>query len=78
MIKIKHLNRETTMHVQNYLDDWATELNIEYDELAHLYNVEIGDLVPVFIKYWSGVNDNNIYLHIGSTILAIEGEVEIC
>ena len=78
MIKIKHLNRETTMHVQNYLDNWSSELNIEYDELADLYDVEIGDLVPVFIKYWSGVNDNSIYLHIGSTILAIEGAVEIC
>lgn len=78
MIKIKHLDKDTTISLQRYLDSWALELNIDYDELAGLYDFEIDDAVPVFIKYWSGVNDHAVYLHIGSKILAIEGAVEIC
>lgn len=77
MIKIKHLTRETTIVLQRYLDRWRLDVNTEYDELANLYDVEINSNVPIFIKHWSGVGDNNIYLHIGSKILAIEGEVEI-
>lgn len=77
MIKIKHLDKDTTIALQRYLDNWALELNVDYDELAGLYDFEIGDAVPVFIKYWSGVNDNAVYLHVGSKILAIVGEVEI-
>lgn len=78
MIKIKHLNRETTITLQHYLENWALELYIEYDELADLFDVEIGDKAPVLLKYWSGVNDNAVYLHVGSKILAIVGAVEIC
>lgn len=78
MIRIKHLDKDTTISLQRYLDNWSSELNVVYDELADLYDFEIGDAVPVFIKYWSGVNDYAVYLHIGSKILAIEGAVEIC
>lgn len=78
MIKIKHLVKDTAISLQRYLNSWASELNVVYDELADLYDFEIGDAVPVFIKYWSGVNDYAVYLHIGSKILAIEGAVEIC
>ena len=77
MIKIKHVDRKTTVALRKYLDNWALELTIGYDEFADLYDIEISDDVPVFLKYWSGVDDRNVYLHIGSKILAIEGEVEI-
>ena len=78
MIKIKHLDKDTTISLQRYLDNWSSDVNIVYDELADLYDLDIGDAVPVFIKYWSGVDDDAVYLHIGSKILAIEGAVEIC
>ncbi len=79
MIRIKHLDKGTTIALQRYLDNWSSNLNIVYDELADLYDIDIGDAVPIFIKYWSGVNDDNVYLHIGSKILSLEGgAVEIC
>lgn len=78
MIKIKHIDSRTSVELRRYLENWLPDVSIIFDEFSGLYDFEIGDSVPVMIKYWSGVNDNSIYLHIGSTILAIEGAVEIC
>ena len=78
MIKIKHADQKATQAIRDLLSLWNDSIEIYYDEFAELYDIEIGDDVPVFLKYWSGVNDNSIYLHISSTILAIEGVVEIC
>ena len=78
MIKIKHINTRTSVQLRRYLENWLPNVNIVFDEFAELYDFEIGDDVPAMIKYWSGVNDNTIYLHVSSKILAIEGAVEIC
>ena len=78
MIKIKHIDTRTSVELQRYLGNWLPDVSIIFDEFAGLYDFEIGDAVPVMIKYWSGVKDNTIYLHVGSKILAIEGAVEIC
>lgn len=78
MIKIKHIDIRTSVKLQRYLGDWLPDVSIQFDEFADLYDFEIGDGVPVMIKYWSGVSDNTIYLHVGSKILAIVGAVEIC
>mgnify|MGYP003407536982 CR=1 FL=1 len=78
MIKIKHIDTRTSVELQHYLGDWFSDVDLVYDEYSELYDFEIPDSVPVMIKYWSGVNDNTVYLHIGSRILAIEGAVEIC
>lgn len=78
MIKIKHADQKATQSIRDLLSLWKGSIGIYYDEFAELYDIEIGDDVPVFLKYWSGVNDNAAYLHVGSKILAIVGEVEIC
>ena len=78
MIKIKHADRKSTQAIRDVLSHWKESIEIYYDEFAELYNIDIDDDVPVYLKYWSGVNDNAAYLHVGSTILAIEGAVEIC
>lgn len=77
MIKINHIDKETTTQLRNYLKNWEESLSIEYDEFEELYAVVIDDKAPVQLKYWSGVEDYNIYLHVGSKILAIRGEVDI-
>ena len=78
MIKIKHTDQKATQAIRDLLSLWKDSIGIYYDEYAELYDIEIGNDVPVFIKYWSGVNDNAAYLHVGSKILAIVGAVEIC
>lgn len=78
MIKIKHLEKQTVNALTNNLEHWLNSIEIVYDEFAELYDVTLADDVPVFIKYWNGVNDNSIYLHIGSKILGVQGEVSIC
>lgn len=78
MIKIKHIDTRTSVELRRYLGEWLPDVTTIFDEFADLYDFEIGDAVPVMIKYWSGVNDNTIYLHVGSKILAIQGAVEIC
>lgn len=78
MIKIKHLEKQAVTQISKNLDHWLDSIEIVYDEFAELYDITLADDVPLFIKYWSGVNDNSIYLHIGSKILAIQGEVMIC
>lgn len=78
MIKINRLTNEAVKQVTKDLEHWLDSIEIVYDEFAELYNITLADDVPVFIKYWNGVNDNSIYLHIGSKILAVQGEVTIC
>lgn len=78
MIKINHLTGEAVKQVTKEFEHWSDSIEIVYNEFEELYDITLADDVPVFIKYWSGVNDNAIYLHIGSKILAIEGEVVIC
>ena len=78
MIKIKHLEKQAVTQIIKSLEHWSDSIEIVYDEFAELYDITLADNVPLFIKYWSGVNDNSIYLHIGSKILAIQGEVLIC
>ena len=79
MIKIKHLDkRAVTQITKKCLEYWSDSIESVYDEFEELYEITIADSAPLFIKYWSGVNDNSIYLHIGSKILAIQGEVLIC
>lgn len=78
MIKFKHVDQKSTQTIRDLLSLWKDSINVYYDEFAELYDIEIGDDVPVFLKYWSGVNDNAAYLHVGSKILAIVGVVEIC
>lgn len=78
MIKIKHADQKATQAIRDMLSLWKDSIEIYYDEFAELYDIEIGDDIPVFLKYWSGVNDNAAYLHVGSKILAIEGAIEIC
>lgn len=78
MIKINHLTNEAVKEVTKELEHWLDLIEIVYDEFAELYNITLADNVPVFIKYWNGVNDNSIYVHIGSKILSVRGEVTIC
>lgn len=78
MIKINHLDKQAVTQISKNLEHWLDSIEIVYDEFAELYDITLADDVPLFIKYWSGVNDNSIYLHIGSKILAIQGEVLIC
>ena len=78
MIKIKHLEKQTVTQVTKNLEHWSDSIEIVYDEFAELYDITLADDVPVFIKYWNGVNDNSVYVHIGSKILGIQGEVTIC
>lgn len=78
MIKIKHADQKATQAIRDMLSVWKDSIETYYDEFAELYDIEIGDDVPVFLKYWSGVNDTAAYLHVGSKILAIDGVIEIC
>ena len=78
MIKINHLEKQAVTQITKVLEHWLDSIEIVYDEFAELYDVTLADDVPVFIKYWNGVNDNSIYLHIGSKILGVQGEVTIC
>ena len=78
MIKINHLEKQAVTQITKDLEHWLDSIEIVYDEFAELYDLTLADDVPVFIKYWNGVNDNSIYLHIGSKILGVQGEVSIC
>lgn len=78
MIKINHLEKQAVTQIAKSLEHWPDSIEIVYDEFEELYDITIADDAPLFIKYWSGINDNSIYLHIGYKILAIQGEVTIC
>lgn len=78
MIKINHLTNEAVKQVTKNLEHWLDSIEIVYDEFAELYDITLADDVPVYIKYWNGVNDNSVYVHIGSKILGVQGEVTIC
>ena len=78
MIKINHLTNEAVKQITKNLEHRLDSIEIVYDEFAELYDVTLADDVPVFIKYWNGVNDNSVYVHIDSKILGIQGEVTIC
>lgn len=77
MITLNHVVPTAAVELSKLTKTWSDDMHYYYNDLEDLYTVEISDNVPVFIKHWSGVGDDAVYLHIGSKILAIHGEVTI-
>lgn len=77
MIVLNRVVDSAAIELSKFTKTWSDDVHFYYNDLEDLYTVEISDNVPVFIKHWSGVNDDAVYLHIGSKILAIHGEVTI-
>ena len=73
MITVKHIDQVAAATLRDGLKHWTGSINFYFDEFSKLYDLEIGDDVPVLLKFWGGQDDNVIYLHLGIRIYSVQG-----
>lgn len=72
MIRINRLPAEAANSLIKFIGSkWIEDVKMHYNEYEELYEIEIDDSVPVFLKHWSSDSEPCIFLHLGVNIMEV-------
>lgn len=72
MIKINRLPADAANSLIKFIGSkWIEGVKMFYNEYEELYEIEIDNSVPVFMKHWSSDSEPCVFLHLGENIMQV-------